>query len=117
MARRRGPSNQERLGSFLMNVTATGQVIAGGAFIYALQATLNASTATGLLSLADTTAAGDVVLEGARWDWKFGTAGVSGQTEDHLLRQFMPPLFVNRNLYFANSTGINSISVQYIPAS
>lgn len=117
MARRRGPSNMERLGSYLANVTATGQVIPGGAFIYALQCTLNATTATGLVCIADTTAAGDVVLEASRWDWKLGTAGVSGQTSDALVRQFMPPLFINRNLYFANSTGINSVSVQYIPAS
>ena len=117
MARRRGPSNQERLGSYLFTVTATGAVSAGPMFIYALQCTLNATTATGLFSIADTTATTDVAKETARWDWKLGTSGVSGQTEDHLIRQFMPPLFINRGLYYANSAGINAISIQYIPAS
>lgn len=118
MARRRGLSNQERLASFLVNVTATGAVLSTPAFVYSLQCTLNATTATGLLCIADTTAAGDVALEGAgRWDWKLGCAGVSGQTSDALIRQFMPPLYVGRSLYFANSTGINSVSIQYIPVS
>jgi len=117
MARRRGLSNQERLATLIATVTATGAVVSAPCFVYAIHSTLNATTATGFLSIGDTTAAADLVLESTRWDMKFGTSGVSGQTLDYVPRQFMPPLYISKQLFFANSTGINSVSVQYIPAS
>lgn len=117
MARRRGMSNQERLGGFLLNVTSTGTALAAPCFVYAVQSTLTATTATGSFSFGDSSASADLVKESTKWNMKFGTAGVSGQSEDHLIRQFMPPIYISQNLIWANATGINSVSFEYIPAS
>lgn len=116
MARRRGPSDKERFGAYWFNMTATGNVT-GPCFLYGVQVTLTASTATGIAVLADTTSTADVGAESTRWDLKFGSQGVSGQTLDYVPRQFMPPLYISRGLYFGASTGVNSMSVQYFPAS
>lgn len=117
MARRRGLGNADRLALDIANVTATGAVVAAPCFVYEIIATLTNSTTSGRLSIGDTTAAGDLVLEKTRVDLKIGSAAASGNSMWMNPRYFNPPLYVANQLFFANSTGIASVSVQYIAAS
>lgn len=117
MARRRGPSNMERLAFDMANVTATGAVVAAPCFVYACDFTLTDGTTTGKFSIGDTTAAADLVKESTRLDFKIGTAGSSGNSDCHDLLQFNPPVYIANQLFFANATGVNSVSVAYLAAS
>lgn len=110
MPRRRGPGNLDRFVVYMTNSTATGALVAAPCFLYSLDFKLSDGTTSGLLSFADTTAAGDVVLETARWDVKIGTAGASGNSDNHDPIAFNPPLNFQRNLYWANSTGIAAVN-------
>ena len=117
MARRRGLGDAERLALDIATVTATGAVVATPCFVYAIHSTLTNSTTSGSLSIGNTTAAGDLVLESTRFDMKFGSSAASANSEWHYPRMFNPPLYVPNQLFFANSTGIASVSVTYLAAS
>lgn len=113
MPRFRGAGDVERLAVDFTTVTATGAVLAFPAVVYAINAILSASTTSGMISLADTTAAADVGLESVRWDFKFGSAAASSNSEWHYPRMFTPPIAIQRQLFAAVSTGIQSVSVSY----
>lgn len=116
MARRRGLGNAERVALDLKNVTATGAVVAAPCFVYSLDVMLSDQTVSGKLSIGDTTAASDLVLESTRLDFKL-SEGAASALCDRVQRNFFPPLFIANQLFFANSTGINSVSVSYLAAS
>lgn len=117
MARRRGLGDADRLALDLANATATGAIVAAACFVYTMEFTLSDGTTSGKLSFGDTTAAADLVKETTRWDVKIGTAGASGNGDNHDQLYFMPPLYIANQLFFANSTGITAASVSYIAAS
>lgn len=117
MARRRGLANADRLALDLATVTATGAVVASPCFVYAIHSTLSNSTVSGSFSIGDTTAAADLVLEKTRIDMKFGSSAASANSEWHSPRYYNPPLYIANQLFFANSTGMASVSVEYLAAS
>lgn len=122
MARFRGAGDIERLAVDFTSVTATGAVVSAPCFLYSVYATLDATSATGKLSFSDTTAAADVPLEATRWDLKFGSSAASANSEFHNLRYFSaigdgPPIAIQRQLFYALSTGITSFSCTYLAAS
>lgn len=118
MARRRGLGNAERLACDFTYATATGALISAPCFVYQIHSTLAASTATGTLTLSDSTSTSDWSVGGdPRFDMKFGSSAASANSEFHYPRSFNPPLFVARNLYWQNSTNIASVSIEYIAAS
>lgn len=119
MARFRGAGDIERLAVDFTTVTATGAVISAPCLLYSVYATLNATSATGKLSFADTTAAADVPLESTRWDLKFGSSAASANSEFHNLRYFNTigegaPVSIQRQLFYALATGIDSFSCTYL---
>lgn len=121
MGRRRGLGNAERYALDMANVSATG-IVAGtanvGIFVYSLDASMRSSSATATFSIADTTAAADVVKESKRLNFTLGAGGAAG-FPDRLSRNFMPPLYCERALYFANEAGgpIDNVSITYQAAS
>lgn len=116
MASRRGMANSERLALNLANVTATGAVVAAPCYVYTLDASLSDTNATGVLSVGDSSAAGDLVKESTRLDFRLGNGGASA-AGGILVRNFIPPLYIATQLFFANSTGVNKVSVSYLAAS
>lgn len=119
MASRRGLNNSERFALDLKNVTATGAVVDVPCYIYAIYCSIDDSTTSGKLSVGNTTAVADLVKESTRIDFKVGTAGASGNfIGDGVLRKHSsPPLYCQDGFYWAVSTGIDSVSVEYFPAS
>lgn len=116
MARRRGLGNMERVALDIAAVTATGAVVAAPCFVYSLDASLTDTNATGLFSIGDSTAAGDLVKESTKLNFRLGAGGASAV--GHMVtRNFNPPLYIANQLFFANATGVGHVGVSYIAAS
>lgn len=117
MARRRGLGDADRLAVDLATVTATGAIVAAPCFVYSIDFSLSDATVSANMSIGDTTAAADLVKESTRLDLKIGTAGASGNVDCHDNLIFNPPIYIANQLFFANSTGVASVSVAYLAAS
>lgn len=117
MARRRGPGDAERLALDFNSVSATGAVNSFATFLYYLDFVVTDGTTTGMFSIADTTASTDIPAETARYAFKVGTAASSGNSDNHDMFYFNPPLYFSRQLFWGVSTGITSVSVGYLAAS
>jgi len=117
MARVRGLNDSERLALDLATVTATGAIIAAPVFLYAVEWTLTDSSVSGLFSIGDTTANTDLVKESTRFDLKENMTVASGASDLHDNFAFNPPVYIANQLFFANATGIRSVSVSYLAAS
>ena len=114
MASRRGLSNQERLAVDIKNVTATGAIVAAPCYLYWVTCSIDDSTTSGLFSIGNTSAAADLIKESTRIDLKFGTAGASGNCNEQRQLIFSPPVYIETQLFYTLSTGIDAVSVGYL---
>lgn len=112
MARRRGLSDQERLGLDIAGTTATGQLFGGPCFVYSIDASQSDTTTSGTFIIGDTTGTADLATDGHYMKFTMA-ASVSGG-EGNLQRNFNPPLFISKALFIQSSTGVQAVSVSYI---
>ena len=118
MARRRGLGNADRVGCDIVTITSTASVaiIANPCFVYSIDISLSNTNATGQLFLADTSAAADVRKEAERFDATLGVGGASAMA-DRIQRNFFPPLYFARGMYWTQANDRANISVSYLLVS
>lgn len=115
MARRRGLGGGDRLALDIQGFTATGAVFTAPMFLYSIDASLSNTIATGLFTIGDSTASGDVQADGNYMEFRIPATTSGGGAM--VTRNFMPPLFISKQLNIVNSTGIGSVSISYLSAS
>jgi hypothetical protein len=115
MAARRGLGNSERLGLDSTHASASVTMVAAPCFVFGAVISLTDTNATGVVTLNDVSASGDVATDaGKLLRFKIGAGGVSAGQSAQVIT-FNPPIYVQRTLAAAITNA--DVAVRYLPAS
>jgi hypothetical protein len=116
MATRRGLGNEERLGLDSMHASASSTLVFAPCFVYRAIVSLTDTNASGLITLNDVSASGDVAADAAKvFKIKLGAGGISAGNNSAEVFNFNPPIYVQRTLAAAITNG--DVAVHYVAAS
>ncbi len=115
MAARRGLGNEERLGLDSTHVSASATLVFAPCFVYRAIVTLTDTNSTGVITLNDVSASGDVATDTIKlMRVKLGAGGVSAGAVAQVYN-FNPPVYIQRTLAAAATNA--EVAIHYLAAS
>lgn len=116
MAVRRGLGNQERLAIDSTHASASVTLVSAPCFLYGVVVSKTDTNATGLATLNDVSASGDVAADiNKTLRVKLSAGGVSAEGESAINIPFDPPIFIAKTLAVAITNA--EVTVRYLAAS
>lgn len=114
MATRRGLGNEERLGLDFVHSSGSNTLVSAPTFLFSVNVALIDTSATGKVTLADSSASGDAAAESAKMVFKLGPLGASGGTTGQPIA-LPKPIYIQKGLVCALTNA--EVSVTHLAAS